>query len=362
MMTRRGGATQEPGNGAQRRKGRGGAHRGGVWRAALARLAGDSDDPLQWAITLGRVAGVRLRVHLFFVLFAGVGVLYSLLRHEMGAGYAGLGMTALLLVTLAHEAGRVAAARALGGEADDVLLWPLGGLVAPVTPDTLRAGVLAACAGPATQAALLVATSGAMTLAGLREAVVFHPLRLGSTLSAPIFDQWWKVGLFWLHAANALVLAANLAPILPLDWGRGLRAALRRLGPRRAGRVAANVGLAGAAGLGVVGLVTQVTTVAALAVFAGMVCWSERRRLSAPEFLGGGFDLGLDAGGADAVEEDAEELRRRARPEIAARETERRRQAEVDRILAKISAGGIESLTPEERAVLDAETRRRRGG
>lgn len=331
-------------------------------RSWFGRVVGDVDNPLGWAITLGRLWGVRVRVHLFFLIYAGVTVLFSILKHEMGWGYTVGAMAALFLLVLAHEFGHCFAARWVGGEADDILMWPLGGLASLHLPERWRAHMIATVGGPAVHVALLPIIIGAMLAAGLREAVVFHPLRLSATLGSPVFDAWWKVMLFWLHVTNLALLAFNvLLPIFPMDGGRILRAALwARVGARRATEIAVNIGLAGACILGVGGLAAQQSTLVGVAVFGGLVCWTERKRLRAPEALGGGFDVGIDDAGVDALERDAREAEREARAEEKRRERERSRQAEVDRILAKIAKEGMGSLSRAEREALSAETERKR--
>lgn len=331
------------------------------FRAGVSRLIGDADNPLHWALPLGSVAGVRVRVHLFFLLYAGATILFSMLRHEMGAGYTALAMAALFALVLVHEFGHALGARRVGGDASDILLWPLGGLAPLTLPERWKAHLIATLAGPAVHVALAPVFIGAMLAAGLGEALLFNPLRLGATLASPVFDAWWKVLLFWLHAINLLLLGFNaLLPMFPLDGGRILRALLwARVGYRRATERSLAIGFVTACVVAIAGLAAQQAMLVAVGVFAGLVCWDERRRLHAPELLTGGFDLGLDDGEIDPLDAAAE---RHAEHAAKARAEEAERQAEVDRILAKIAATGLESLSKAERAALARETERKRRG
>ncbi len=337
-----------------------GSH-GDGFRAGVSRLVSDADSPLQWAVPLGSVGGLRLRIHLFFLVYAGATVLFSILRHEMGGGYTALAMAALFALVLLHELGHALGARWVGGDASDLLLWPLGGLAPPVLPERWRAHLLSSIAGPAVHAVLAPMLVGAMLAAGLGEALVFNPLRLGATLASPVFDAWWKVLLFWLHAINLLLLGFNLLlPMFPLDGGRILRALLwARAGYRRATERTLDIGLVAACIVAIAGLASQQAMLVAVGVFAGLVTWDERRRLRAPELLTGGFDLGLDDAELDPIDAAAE---RRAEQAARARLEEAERKADVDRILAKIASTGMESLSKAERAALARETERKRRG
>lgn len=333
----------------------------GGFRAGVSRLIGDADNPLQWAVPLGSVAGIRLRIHLFFLLYAGATILFSILRHEMGAGYTALAMAALFVLVLLHEAGHSLGARRVGGDSSDILLWPLGGLAPPTLPERWRAHLIASIAGPAVHVALAPVFIGAMLAAGLGEALLFNPLRMGTTLASPVFDSWWKVLAFWLYAINLLLLGFNvLLPMFPLDGGRTLRALLwARVGYRRATERTLDIGLVTACIVAIAALAAQQAMLVAVGVFAGLVTWDERRRLRAPELLTGGFDLGFDGAELDPIDAAAE---RRAERAAKARAEEVERQGEVDRILAKIAATGLESLSKAERAALARETERKRRG
>src|SRR3954451_7213365 len=93
-------------------------------------------DPFAWSIPLGRLFGVTIRLHWFFPFVALGLILHVALYQPEGAPPpvpgawidAALLLLVLFFSTLLHEFGHCFAARWMNGEAQEVLLWPLGGL------------------------------------------------------------------------------------------------------------------------------------------------------------------------------------------------------------------------------------------
>jgi stage IV sporulation protein FB len=332
---------------------------GGRGFAPLGRVLGEGEHPLRWGAPLGRVGGVRLRLHWLFILYIAAGLIFTLPRHQAGALFVLPLMAALLVLVLAHEFGHVLAARRVGGEADEAVLWPLGGLAFPRTPNEWRAELWAALGGPLVNAALLPVFGVALALTtGSWRAAAPNLLDLGASVAAVEFAYgsmpWWLVGLWSLHTANVVVLVFNLVPMFPLDMGRVVHAVLWwRWGFHRSQWAAIHVGLVSAAVLVTLGLVlTDANAVLAVGLLGGLVCWMERRRV---QFLLGaepGLDVapaGMDPGnGPDASAEHAADGGGRDESE------------EVDRILAKISEVGFERLSGREKRVLKRATDRSR--
>ena len=76
---------------------------------------------------------------------------------------------------LAHEFGHVFGARAVGGDGQEILMWPLGGLAYVDVPHTPRANFISTAAGPAVNLFLCVLC--ALFL------LVVH--------STPLQPHWW---------------------------------------------------------------------------------------------------------------------------------------------------------------------------
>jgi Zn-dependent protease len=108
-------------------------------------------DPLSWSIPLGRLFGVTIRVHLLFPLFVLGMIGRAAYEKDAPAGLwvqACIVMGLLFLAVVLHELGHVFAARAVDGDAGEVMLWPAGGLMAAEVPSTPRAYLVAAAGGP----------------------------------------------------------------------------------------------------------------------------------------------------------------------------------------------------------------------
>ena len=319
---------------------------------SLGRVLGDGEDPLRWGLPIGRVAGIRLRVHWVFVLYVLSQVIFTLPRHQAGVVFVLPLMASLFVLVLLHEFGHCVACRRAGGEADEIVMWPLGGLAFCRPPNDWRAELRTALGGPAVNLALLPVFGGGLYAAtGAWSAVLPNPFDLGGAIldleTAYGSMPWWLIALWSLHGANLVLLGFNLlVPMDPLDAGRVVRCLVwARAGRQRSLWVGAHVGLATGAGLVLLGLVLgDGKALLAVGLFGCLVCWMERRRL---QFLAGA-EPGLDVPvgpvvAADPGEDDAD----------AGRE-------EVDRILDKIARTGMKSLSAREKRVLKRATERSR--
>lgn len=139
-------------------------------------------------------------------------------------------------IVLMHEFGHVFACRSVGGTANRVLLWPLGGLAFVTTPPRPGANLRTTIAGPLVNAFL------APVLIGL--AMSTAPEMKGEVISD--FHQFcYAVAWF-----NVVMLVFNLLPVFPLDGGQILHSLLWFLLDRgRSLMIAAGIGIIAAAGL-----------------------------------------------------------------------------------------------------------------
>jgi len=331
----------------------GGAGQGGRFRAAVRRIFGDGENPLSWALPLYTAWGIRVKAHLFFIIYIVAMLLSSLPQNAIGPGFMALAMLALFGMVLLHEYGHCFACRAVGGEADEILMWPLGGLASVMPPEDWKSHLWTVLGGPAVNAVLWpVFAVMVLALTGFAwSSVLFNPfdpgLALGAAQVSATGPVWLVTAVWWLMYINLVLLAFNmLVPMYPMDAGRTMHALLwRSMGQRRATEITVTVGLVTAGVIAIMGIVFSQTLLLALAVFGGITCWLERRRLR--------FETGDDPGYSVATipEDDAD-----AGPsprELRAIEREAAERAEVDRILAKISESGLQSLTPKERKTLE---------
>jgi hypothetical protein len=134
----------------------------------------------------------------------------------------------------------------------------------------------------------------------------------------------------------------------------------RSMGWRRASEIAVMVGFVGAMLLAVAGLFTESAMLVLIAVFGAATCWIERRRIRGEvEMAAEGLTTG---GGPGDAEDDLLIERPPSRSELRRAEAIREEQEELDRLLAKISASGKDSLTRSERKTLDRISKNKRTG
>ena len=331
---------------------------GGDWRGLRPVL----DNPLTWSVQLGRILGVTVRVHVLFLVF----IVIELLRPLFGSTGLGVGPTVLLLVclfgvVLVHEFGHCLACRWSGGSANEILMWPLGGLAFCIPRERWTSHLITAAGGPMVNVillAVLVPTIGLWTGAWWGVAI---PNPLSLTLPAEVSAPWLLMALYLLNAVSLILLLFNLLPIFPLDGGRILQTVLwPKIGYVRSMRYAVRTGYVGAICLLIMGLVIGPTMLVLIAVFGGFTCYITHRQLQfTQETLGfESDDYSASLHGPDEAEAAP------SRPTRSERAVERRadrKQQEVravDDILQKIAVSGMESLTGGEKRRLKRATRR----
>jgi hypothetical protein len=245
--------------------------------------------------------------------------------------------------------------------ADEVLLWPLGGLAMVHPAPRLSSQVATILGGPATNLALCVITFPGFhspdTLWG-----VFNPFEL------PI-DKWnsaeWLPGLLLLtFTVNWMMLLLNLLPIYPLDAGQLLQVVLasRGLPGELVHRWSSLVGSLAGWALLIAGLTLNLIWLVAL----GALLLLLNLALTTPAASADPFDdntLGYDfSQGYTSLERGpgenqpgwVDQWKQRRQAERAARELQRRQELEqqLDLLLAKVHEGGLQSLTAAEKRML----------
>ena len=341
-------------------------------------MRGGLDNPINWSFRIGTIWGIRIRLHLLFVLGGIVVVFYEWSGSNggwtnMAYGLGALGL--LFVIVLFHEFGHCFGARSVGGYAEEILLWPLGGLASVSPPHTARAHLITAIAGPAVNVVFLIITAAVLVAwKGTPGALPLNPFNPFSSTVAITSDlQYWLVVFFTL---NLVILLFNLAPVFPFDGGRVLQCLLwPKRGFVEATLIATGVGMVGAIVIGLLGIVTGALILFAIAFFGYFTCWQQRQAIKSGVYEEGnefGYDFSrgytsLESG--TMVAQDKQETpsflaRRRARRAQAKAQQEaehlERRRARVDQILDKVHRQGIESLSPQEGRILDEETERKR--
>ena len=165
----------------------------------------------------------------------------------------------LFLIVLMHEYGHALACRQVGGTANRIVLWPLGG-VAYVDPPPRPGAVLwSIAAGPLVNVALIPILI-----------ILTKSVRFGLGVMTP--DLY--VLLRAVSVINAALLIFNILPIYPLDGGQILRALLWFFVGRARSLMAATViGFIGVAGLIVVAVRMGSLWIGVMSVFILLNCW-----------------------------------------------------------------------------------------
>ena len=211
---------------------------------------------MNWALSLGSIAGIRVRVHFTFVLFLlWIGVAFW---QAGGPDRAAAGIAYILLLfacVVAHEFGHILVAARYGGVTEDVILLPIGGVARMRNiPEAPREELAVALAGPAVNVVIATVLI-----------VLIGPHALASGLGVP----GRGVGIFpALAVANVVLAVFNLLPAFPMDGGRALRALLSiRMGRPRATDLAARIGHSLAVGMGVAGFLVGYPMLMLVALF-----------------------------------------------------------------------------------------------
>ena len=188
-----------------------------------------------WTITIGRVAGTEVKVHLtFFILVA----FWAMAGYQQGGSWGALLATftlfALFACIVLHEFGHILVARRYGVFTPDVILLPIGGVARlQRIPDEPRQELLIALGGPAVTLAIVVVLYLVLVAMGR------DPALWGLEPDGPFLETLMQVNLY--------LLLFNLFPAFPMDGGRVLRALLAsRLGLVEGTRIAARLGQASA--------------------------------------------------------------------------------------------------------------------
>jgi len=214
----------------------------------------------QGAIRLFRFSGIDVFLHWSWFLVAAYEI-NGRSRSYSSIGWNVAEYLCLFFIVMLHEFGHSLACRSVGGRANQIILWPLGGVAYVDPPPRPGATLWSIAAGPLVNVAL------APILYGL---------------------YWLSRSLGWpvtMHDAYSLVRAVlgidigllifNILPVYPLDGGQILRALLWfPLGRARSLLVATIVGFFGVAAFIGLAIWQQDGWLAAIAVFMLMNCWS----------------------------------------------------------------------------------------
>ena len=204
---------------------------------------------MRGAFPLFRVAGIQVYLHFtwFLLLFYEIGTSTGY-HSRLWPALECCGVFGLVLL---HEFGHAFACRSTGGRADQIVLWPLGGLAFVDPPPRPGAVLWSIAAGPLVN-------------------VVLFPCLTVVLLAARLLPISADVDLliFRLFFINILLLVFNLLPFYPLDGGQIVRALLWfKIGPIRSLSIAGAVGMVGAVCVGCLVFYSRSIWTALIALF-----------------------------------------------------------------------------------------------
>lgn len=188
------------------------------------------------SFTIGRIKGIKIQVHILFLVFVAVLVLCS--AYQAGVVGALISLMLLLCVfgfVLLHEIGHCLVALHYHIPVRNITLWPLGGIATiEQIPRRPSVEIHIALAGP---------------LVNLALALILSPV----ALAASFFTD--SLFFVYLVVVNLVLVCFNLLPAFPMDGGRIYRAwNANKLGYLRATQNAVRLGTIMAIIIGAVGI------------------------------------------------------------------------------------------------------------
>jgi len=289
---------------------------------------------LNFGFPVGRVWNTSVRLHFSFILY----VIFQTF-HYGSIAYGLLFFGGYYFCILLHEFGHVFAARATGGQADEILIWPLGGLAYCNPPFNAMANLVTAAGGPLVTLCLWGFFSFASAWIG--------------TVVSPVSEFGIWIGWFFraMRDANFWLLLFNLIPALPLDGGRMFRDVLWHwTGPYKATYIAVIVSKVIVCIVGAWALMTG----SAWLIFIMLFIWFEADRELQMMNAQDGFDPGFSFSWLDRWREARQEKKIAKRTRMQMLESKDHFISEqVDPILDKIARQGMQSLTEEEKRILE---------
>jgi len=188
---------------------------------------------MKWSLSLGKIAGIELKVHATFTLIIiWIAVIAWLNDQSLVSALSSIAFVlALFGCVVLHELGHALAARRFGIPTRDITLLPIGGVARlQRMPDQPLQELVVAVAGPAVNVVI---------------AAVLYVLIALTNSFQPVESLSLTQGAFWerLMLVNIFLVIFNMIPAFPMDGGRVLRALLAlRLSYSRATEIAGGLG------------------------------------------------------------------------------------------------------------------------
>lgn len=214
------------------------------------------------AIHLFRFAGIDVYLH--YSWFLVIWIIQSRAGDYSSYFWPVLEILTLFAIVTLHEFGHSLACKQVGGTANQIVLWPLGGVAYVAPPPRPGATLWCIAAGPLVNVALFPPLSILLFLAsalGWRDR--FPDL-------ANFLTAIWELDL--------ILLVFNLLPIYPLDGGQILQSLLWfAFGRARSLMIAATLGFVGVAALVLLAVFIHDGWLGFMCAFVVLSCWNGLR-------------------------------------------------------------------------------------
>ncbi len=363
--------------------------RSSIW-SQFGRSGGLWDEPIHWAIPITpRRFPVRVSIHLVLLLYCLVQIIRTIWPasdYPMGGewSFSMTGLGALVFCLIVHECCHFVVNRMLQGETDEIAVWPLGSLFPYHVPGGWKPNVLVSLAGPLMNLTVCLVLTPVLYFAITHEwsAVFFNPLdpKAGhSTWITTALERppWWQIAIWWVNYVSLNLLLLNLLPLYPLDGAYILQHGLRsKWSDDRAVEIVTAIGYGLAIVLGVIAFVAGNSILMLVAIGGALSTWLKRRQVEflqdptlTSESSSSHSTQSANVRGVEDIDEtvELEQLAPLAFSNsddpaaggLAGQQLADEQELAIDAILQRISASGIDSLTAEERQMLEEATRRR---
>jgi Zn-dependent protease len=207
-----------------------------------------------------RLAGISVYLHWSWFLVAAFELQYRTAAYTSRAWNVAEYLS-LFAIVLLHEFGHALACRQVGGQANRIVLWPLGGVAFVSPPPRPGAWLWSIAAGPLVNVLLAPILVGAVILAALSGLGEANP------------DASHFIGA--VAYMNLTLLVFNLLPVYPLDGGQILQSLLWFvIGRARSLLVVSVIGLLAGVGAVALAVVSQDVWLGVIAVFVAMRSWA----------------------------------------------------------------------------------------
>lgn len=328
---------------------------------------------MDWLLThafrIGRISGINVLVHITFLFWIGFDLLNcrSMAEVQLTAVFGGMFFLSVLL----HEFGHCYGARSVGGDAENIVMWPLGGLAYVHAPMRPWPQFVTTIMGPAVNFVLALVSWVILALAhGTPYVFNFNPFNADFLVPLPGW-QWWVAQFLWV---NYWLFTFNMCLLMyPFDCARLVHVLLWKfVGLQTATMWICQISMPFAVLFGLYGISRNSPTTVAIAIMGGLTSfqqymaakhgyvYEDRTPVIRNRRPGWWSRLKDRFGSAAGRSEEASP--RNPNPGGWQRkiDEEQRLEAEVDRILAKVKEQGMSSLSYVERQTLEQATRRKR--